>query len=95
LEYTNDVHTFKNKDRNLMAKVTGYRHYVRTAKWVERCIRSAKTPAQIETARRLLENYEINVNLKMVNTLPERFQLLCNTIVIGLRNFLKEKYYGS
>ena len=75
-----------------MAEVTGYRHYCYMAKWVERVIRSAQTPAQIETARKLLYNYEMNINLQMVNKMPSRFQNLCNLMVIGLRDFLKEKY---
>lgn len=62
------------------------------AKWVERCIRSANTTTQLETARRLLYNYEMNFNLKMYNSNTRRFNQICNTIVIGLRNFLQKKY---
>lgn len=78
-----------------MAKVSVYRHYVKVAKWTERCIRSAETTAQIETARKLLYNYENYINIQMANSLPDRFMYLCNTIVIGLRGFLNEKIYGS
>ena len=75
-----------------MAKVTGYRHYVNVAKWTEKIIRSAKTTSQIECARKLLYNYETFINLKMETELPPRFKYMCNTIVIGLREFLKQKY---
>ena len=78
-----------------MDKVNRYRHYMYVSKWVERCIRSAETPAQIETARRLLVNYELHVNLVMAQSMPARFLPLCTTLVIGLRDFLNDKIYGS
>jgi len=78
-----------------MAKVNGYRHYVYIAKWVERCIRSAETPAQVESARKLLVNYELHINLAMAQLMPERFRPLCTTLVLGLRDFLNDKIYNK
>ena len=89
LEYTNDLLTFKYKDKDfIIMEDLRSRHYADVANWICKVIRSCENYKQISTARELYSNWRIlyqnkvdyNVYYYLTNDMRLALDIACKSI---------------